>query len=120
MSQSTVLLAVQLGCTAAVGGYLAVQLFQQRGWRWLAAALLLPALGAAGALAGYGWLSLPVVCITAFLLVHLGDRLGSNRVSLRFAALFVLVQVWIIQRTVSGSTGKRCLCIPCGSRCKAG
>ena len=54
MSQSTVLLAVQLGCTAAVGGYLAVQLFQQRGWRWLAAALLLPALGAAGALAGYG------------------------------------------------------------------
>ena len=66
MSQSTVLLAVQLGCTAAVGGYLAVQLFQQRGWRWLAAALLLPALGAAGALAGYGWLSLPVVCITAF------------------------------------------------------
>ena len=93
MSQSTVLLAVQLGCTAAVGGYLAVQLFQQRGWRWLAAALLLPALGAAGALAGYGWLSLPVVCITAFLLVHLGDRLGTNRVSLRFAALFVLVQV---------------------------
>ena len=93
MSQSTVLLAVQLGCTAAVGRYLAVQLFQQRGWRWLAAALLLPALGAAGALAGYGWLSLPVVCITAFLLVHLGDRLGTNRVSLRFAALFVLVQV---------------------------
>lgn len=66
MSRSIIPLAVQLGCTAAVGGYLAVQLFQQRGWRWLAAALLLPALGAAGALAGYGWLSLPVVCITAF------------------------------------------------------
>ena len=93
MSRSIIPLAVQLGCTAAVGGYLAVQLFQQRGWRWLAAALLLPALGAAGALAGYGWLSLPVVCITAFLLVHLGDRLGTNRVSLRFAALFVLAQV---------------------------
>ena len=93
MSRSIIPLAVQLGCTAAVGGYLAVQLFRQRGWRWLAAALLLAAFGAAGALAGYGWLSLPVVCITAFLLVHLGDRLGTNRVSLRFAALFVLVQV---------------------------
>ena len=45
MSRSIIPLAVQLGCTAAVGGYLAVQLFKQRGWRWLAAALLLPALG---------------------------------------------------------------------------
>ena len=106
MSQSTVLLAVQLGCTAAVGGYLAVQLFQQRGWRWLAAALLLPALGAAGALAGYGWLSLPVVCITAFLLVHLGDRLGSNRVSLRFAALFVLVQVGLCLLNQNGTAAQ--------------
>ena len=99
MSRSIIPLAVQLGCTAAVGGYLAVQLFRQRGWRWLAAALLLAAFGAAGALAGYGWLSLPVVCITAFLLVHLGDRLlnqngtaaqGSWTFSLLATAIFFL------------------------------
>ena len=72
MSQSTVLLAVQLGCTAAVGGYLAVQLFKQRGWRWLAAALLLPALGAAGALAGYDVLCHGAVFFHNLHLVHDG------------------------------------------------
>lgn len=90
----------------AVGRYLAVQLFRQRGWRWLAAALLLAAFGAAGALAGYGWLSLPVVCITAFLLVHLGDRLGTNRVSFRFAALFVLVQVGLCLLNQNGTAAQ--------------
>ena len=106
MNRSIIPLAVQLGCTAAVGGYLAVQLFRQRGWRWLAAALLLAAFGAAGALAGYGWLSLPVVCITAFLLVHLGDRLGTNRVSFRFAALFVLVQVGLCLLNQNGTAAQ--------------
>ena len=106
MNRSIIPRAVQLGCTAAVGGYLAVQLFRQRGWRWLAAALLLAAFGAAGALAGYGWLSLPVVCITAFLLVHLGDRLGTNRVSLRFAALFVLVQVGLCLLNQNGTAAQ--------------
>ena len=57
-------------------------------------------------MAGYGWLSLPVVCITAFLLVHLGDRLGSNRVSLRFAALFVLVQVGICLLNQNGTAAQ--------------
>lgn len=100
MSRSMVLLTVQLGCTAAVGAYLAQAMFKQRGWRWLAA------LGAAGALAGYGWLSLPGVCIAAFLLVHLGDRLGTNRVSLRFAALFVLVQVGLFLLEQNGAAAQ--------------
>lgn len=106
MSRSMVLLTVQLGCTAVVGAYLAQAMFKQRGWRWLAAALLLTVLGAAGALAGYGGLSLPVVCIAAFLLVHLGDRLGTNRVSLRFAALFVLVQVGLFLLEQNGAAAQ--------------
>lgn len=106
MSRSMVLLTVQLGCTAAGGVYLAQAMFKQRGWRWLATALLLTVLGAAGALAGYGWLSLPGMCIAAFLLVHLGDRLGTNRVSLRFAALFVLVQVGLCLLEQSGAAAQ--------------
>ncbi|MEF2563007.1 MAG: GHKL domain-containing protein [Negativibacillus sp.] len=106
MSRSMVLLTVQLGCTAAVGAYLAQAMFKQRGWRCLAVALLLAVLGAAGALAGYGWLSLPGVCIAAFLLVHLGDRLGTNRVSLRFAALFVLVQVGLFLLEQNGTAAQ--------------
>lgn len=106
MSRSMVLLTVQLGCTAAVGAYLAQAMFKQRGWRCLAVALLLAVLGAAGALAGYSGLSLPVVCIAAFLLVHLGDRLGTTRVSLRFAALFVLVQIGLCLLEQNGAAAQ--------------